>query len=210
MQTPRRQGSSGSSPRRASARAPRARAPDATAGKEEAAAAPAGPPHVRRGHVRGAPPGKDKEEIAAPARLPHVRRWHVRRNPRREAEEEAKEEAEAAGCATRRRAARGSQLFTSPRRSLLRASTAGPGGGRGRGHGAVMAKDKPRAPARALTRGITAVGRSKAYHRRGLWALKAKHGGQFPTHPKQDKPAAAAAKVPPLPSHGPLPAVEGL
>jgi hypothetical protein len=33
-----------------------------------------------------------------------------------------------------------------------------------------------------VARGITAHGRSKSYHRRGLWAIKAKNGGQV-SHP---------------------------
>lgn len=37
--------------------------------------------------------------------------------------------------------------------------------------------------------GIKKASRSHAYHRRGLWAIKAKHGGAFP---KAEKPAAVA------------------
>ncbi|GJN27291.1 hypothetical protein PR202_gb15303 [Eleusine coracana subsp. coracana] len=40
-----------------------------------------------------------------------------------------------------------------------------------------------------LSRGIKKASRSHMYHRRGLWAIKAKHGGSFP---KAEKPAAAA------------------
>ncbi len=46
-----------------------------------------------------------------------------------------------------------------------------------------------------LARGITAQGRSKTYHRRGLWAIKKKNGGKFPHHEKKEKPAEAAKKV---------------
>ena len=53
-----------------------------------------------------------------------------------------------------------------------------------------------------LARGIESQGRSKSYHRRGIWAIKKKNGGKFPSHPKQEKPAAAAEKV-----HKPCPAV---
>lgn len=44
-------------------------------------------------------------------------------------------------------------------------------------------------------RGISAQGRSKTYKRRGLWAIKKKHGGKFPEHAKKEQAAAAAAKV---------------
>jgi large subunit ribosomal protein L6e len=42
-----------------------------------------------------------------------------------------------------------------------------------------------------LVRGIGRNGRSKTYHKRGLWAIKAKNGGTFPTHAK-----AAVAEAP--------------
>jgi hypothetical protein len=45
------------------------------------------------------------------------------------------------------------------------------------------------APTSKLSRGIKKASRSHQYHRRGLWAIKAKHGGTFP---KAEKPAAAA------------------
>lgn len=45
------------------------------------------------------------------------------------------------------------------------------------------------APTSKLSRGIKKASRSHMYHRRGLWAIKAKHGGSFP---KAEKPAAAA------------------
>jgi len=47
-----------------------------------------------------------------------------------------------------------------------------------------------------LASGISAHGRSKSYHRRGLWAIKKKNGGKFPVHPKQEKAAAAEGKAP--------------
>lgn len=50
--------------------------------------------------------------------------------------------------------------------------------------------------AKELARGITAQGRSKSYHRRGLWAIKKKNGGKFPVHAKQEKPEAAATRAP--------------
>ena len=34
------------------------------------------------------------------------------------------------------------------------------------------------------------------YHKRGLWAIKAKHGGAFPRHDPAAKPAAPAEKPP--------------
>ncbi|CAN6276005.1 unnamed protein product [Urochloa humidicola] len=45
------------------------------------------------------------------------------------------------------------------------------------------------APSSKLSLGIKKASRSHAYHRRGLWAIKAKHGGSFP---KAKKPAATA------------------
>ncbi|XP_068342738.1 large ribosomal subunit protein eL6z-like [Pyrus communis] len=46
-----------------------------------------------------------------------------------------------------------------------------------------------------LIRGIGKYSRSKMYHKRGLWAIKAKNGGVFPCHEK--KPAADAPAVKP-------------
>ncbi|KDP43428.1 hypothetical protein JCGZ_16715 [Jatropha curcas] len=45
-----------------------------------------------------------------------------------------------------------------------------------------------------LVRGIAKYSRSKMYHKRGLWAIKAKHGGVFPKHDPKPKPAAPAEK----------------
>jgi len=53
---------------------------------------------------------------------------------------------------------------------------------------------KPKTAALEPVRGIGASGRSKTYHRRGLWAIKKKNGGKFPTHAKQEKAAEAPAK----------------
>ncbi|KAK0573611.1 hypothetical protein LWI29_010866 [Acer saccharum] len=47
-----------------------------------------------------------------------------------------------------------------------------------------------------LIRGIGKYSRSKMYHKRGLWAIKAKNGGVFPRHDAKPKPAAAAEKAP--------------
>lgn len=47
---------------------------------------------------------------------------------------------------------------------------------------------------RKLIKGVEAQGRGKAYHRRGLWAIKKKNGGKFPTHAKKEKAAEAPAK----------------
>ena len=49
--------------------------------------------------------------------------------------------------------------------------------------------------AKELARGIGAHGRSKSYHRRGLWAIKKKNGDKFPTTAKQEKAAEPTAKV---------------
>ncbi|BBG96318.1 Ribosomal protein L6 family protein [Prunus dulcis] len=46
-----------------------------------------------------------------------------------------------------------------------------------------------------LIRGIGKYSRSKMYHKRGLWAIKAKNGGAFPRHDK--KPAADVPAVKP-------------
>ena len=45
------------------------------------------------------------------------------------------------------------------------------------------------APTSKMALGIKRASRSHTYHRRGLWAIKAKHGGAFP---KAEKPAAVA------------------
>uniref|UniRef100_A0A061RIH8 60S ribosomal protein L6 n=1 Tax=Tetraselmis sp. GSL018 TaxID=582737 RepID=A0A061RIH8_9CHLO len=49
--------------------------------------------------------------------------------------------------------------------------------------------------AKEVGKGLNSEGRSKAYHRRGLWAIKKKNGGKFPTHPKKEKPAPAETKL---------------
>ncbi|GLT84162.1 hypothetical protein SLE2022_024090 [Rubroshorea leprosula] len=47
-----------------------------------------------------------------------------------------------------------------------------------------------------LVRGIGKYSRSKMYHKRGLWAIKAKNGGVFPCHDPKPKAAAPAEKPP--------------
>ncbi|MFS8023222.1 putative 60S ribosomal protein L6E [Helianthus anomalus] len=47
-----------------------------------------------------------------------------------------------------------------------------------------------------LIRGVGKYSRSKMYHKRGLWAIKAKNGGAFPKHEKQAVAAAPAEKPP--------------
>lgn len=58
-----------------------------------------------------------------------------------------------------------------------------------------MAKGTRGTP-KLLSRGIGKLSRSATYHKRGLWAIKAKNGGAFPTTAKAEKPAAAVAKLP--------------
>lgn len=45
------------------------------------------------------------------------------------------------------------------------------------------------APTSKMALGIKLASRSHSYHRRGLWAIKAKHGGAFP---KAEKPSTVA------------------
>ncbi|KAE8731179.1 60S ribosomal protein L6-3 [Hibiscus syriacus] len=47
-----------------------------------------------------------------------------------------------------------------------------------------------------LIRGVGKYSRSKMYHKRGLWAIKAKNGGVFPRHDSKPKSPAAAEKPP--------------
>jgi len=51
------------------------------------------------------------------------------------------------------------------------------------------------AKATVIAKGISAHGRSKTYKRRGLWAIKKKHGGKFPKTAPQPKPAAEVTKT---------------
>ncbi|CAL9174671.1 unnamed protein product [Musa hybrid cultivar] len=64
---------------------------------------------------------------------------------------------------------------------------------------AMAAPKKVRAASRnpSLIRGIGKFSRSKMYHKRGIWAIKAKNGGSFPHHdPKPAEPAQSSAKPP--------------
>ncbi|MBA0697832.1 hypothetical protein Goari_021356 [Gossypium aridum] len=47
-----------------------------------------------------------------------------------------------------------------------------------------------------LIRGVGKYSRSKMYHKRGLWAIKAKHGGVFPRHDPKPKATVAPEKAP--------------
>ncbi|OMO55212.1 Ribosomal protein L6E [Corchorus olitorius] len=47
-----------------------------------------------------------------------------------------------------------------------------------------------------LIRGVGKYSRSKMYHKRGLWAIKAKNGGVLPRHDPKPKAAAPAEKPP--------------
>eukprot|EP00262_Sarcandra_glabra_P017569 TRINITY_DN6052_c0_g1_i3.p1 TRINITY_DN6052_c0_g1~~TRINITY_DN6052_c0_g1_i3.p1 ORF type:complete len:233 (+),score=43.97 TRINITY_DN6052_c0_g1_i3:120-818(+) len=47
-----------------------------------------------------------------------------------------------------------------------------------------------------LVRGIGRFSRSKMYHKRGLWAIKAKNGGVFPRHDPKPSPPKPAEKMP--------------
>lgn len=47
-----------------------------------------------------------------------------------------------------------------------------------------------------LIRGVGKYSRSKMYHKRGLWAIKAKNGGVFPRHDAKPKAEAPAEKPP--------------
>ncbi|XP_009418480.2 large ribosomal subunit protein eL6 [Musa acuminata AAA Group] len=49
----------------------------------------------------------------------------------------------------------------------------------------------------SLVRGIGKFSRSKMYHKRGIWAIKAKHGGSFPRHEPKPASAPTAAVKPP-------------
>ncbi|KAI4333172.1 hypothetical protein L6164_018010 [Bauhinia variegata] len=47
-----------------------------------------------------------------------------------------------------------------------------------------------------LIRGIGKFSRSKMYHKRGIWAIKAKNGGKFPHYDHKPTPEAPAEKPP--------------
>ncbi|KAL0369169.1 UNVERIFIED_CONTAM: 60S ribosomal protein L6 [Sesamum calycinum] len=47
-----------------------------------------------------------------------------------------------------------------------------------------------------LVPGVQKISRSKMYHKRGLWAIKAKNGGKFPHHEKAPASARWASIIP--------------
>jgi large subunit ribosomal protein L6e len=51
-------------------------------------------------------------------------------------------------------------------------------------------------PAVLVAKGVTKLGRSQTYKRRGLFALKKKNGGKFPVHAKKAEVAPVATKAP--------------
>ncbi|WP_285164445.1 hypothetical protein, partial [Mycobacterium tuberculosis] len=61
-----------------------------------------------------------------------------------------------------------------------------------------MAAGKPARVTRnpELIPGIRRFSRSKMYHKRGLWAIKAKNGGKVPKHDPKPAPAKPAEKPP--------------
>ncbi|KAL5053375.1 hypothetical protein RYX36_034057 [Vicia faba] len=63
-----------------------------------------------------------------------------------------------------------------------------------------MAPKKERAPRVSrnpdLIRGIGKFSKSQMYHKRGIWAIKAKNGGVFPRHDPKPKPESPAEKPP--------------
>ncbi|CAN4114675.1 unnamed protein product [Withania somnifera] len=61
----------------------------------------------------------------------------------------------------------------------------------------MAAKKSPRNP--NLILGVGKFSRSKMYHKKGLWAIKNKNGGKFPTHPKTAvvAPSSVATVKPP-------------
>jgi large subunit ribosomal protein L6e len=63
-----------------------------------------------------------------------------------------------------------------------------------------MAPTKQRAPRVSrnpdLIRGIGKFSKSQMYHKKGIWAIKAKNGGVFPRHDPKPKPETAVEKPP--------------
>ncbi|CAM6112899.1 unnamed protein product [Calypogeia fissa] len=61
---------------------------------------------------------------------------------------------------------------------------------------APLAKPRVSSRNKSIVRGVGRFSRSKVYHKRGLWAIKAKHGGSFPTHENAAAPEAKEVRAP--------------